>query len=731
MKEKIKKNHKLVIQVGKISILILIVSLIFSVLYFLFLSQDIYLTSKNEMIDKDIAAVNRDFVWIPRYEWFLSYQKKNSYKIIEYVENQEINLYTSAEYTALYEKFLYEKDFKPEQQTPEVQLFLAVQVYKTINSVLESSDAELLKYDRRYLLILNDEHKSYLVEEIGDEDIKSSVGHDISYEASEHSAIRDILSGKLKTPEQTIYEKYTDEANNKSYYIGYTVINSGNTESILCLWYDWSDFRKRIIVHIILEIIIGSVVLLVLNSLLMMYIYRIAINPVIKVENGIRKYRKNKDSSLVAEAMNKIKVKNEIGVLADSFSELAGEIERYNAENLKLCSEKERIAAELDLATKIQANMLPNIFPAFPERSEFDIYASMTPAKEVSGDFYDFFLIDKDHLCLVVADVSGKGVPSALFMMASKIMLADYAKMGKTPSEILTIANNAICENNKENMFITVWLGILEISTGKLTAANAGHEYPSVSYPGNAFELYKDKHDLVLGCVAGLKFGEYSLYLKPETRLFLYTDGLTEANNSENSLFGTEKMLEALNENKECTPKQLLENVRRNVDGFVNGAEQFDDLTMLCFEYKGKEAMEKTVKDSLTLEADIHNLPELLSFIGRYVQNMEYNHEKKKQLDISVEEIFVNIASYAYPSGSGKVTVSAEYTADTSEITVTFIDDGIPYNPVSSKDPDITLYADKRQIGGLGIFMVKNMMDKLSYEYKCGQNIFKITKKLS
>lgn len=141
--------------------------------------------------------------------------------------------------------------------------------------------------------------------------------------------------------------------------------------------------------------------------------------------------------------------------------------------------------------------------------------------------------------------------------------------------------------------------------------------------------------------------------------------------------------------------------------------------------------MEKTVKDSLTLEADIHNLPELLSFIGRYVQNMEYNHEKKKQLDISVEEIFVNIASYAYPSGSGKVTVSAEYTADTSEITVTFIDDGIPYNPVSSKDPDITLYADKRQIGGLGIFMVKNMMDKLSYEYKCGQNIFKITKKLS
>lgn len=589
MKEKIKKNHKLVIQVGKISILILIVSLIFSVLYFLFLSQDIYLTSKNEMIDKDIAAVNRDFVWIPRYEWFLSYQKKNSYKIIEYVENQEINLYTSAEYTALYEKFLYEKDFKPEQQTPEVQLFLAVQVYKTINSVLESSDAELLKYDRRYLLILNDEHKSYLVEEIGDEDIKSSVGHDISYEASEHSAIRDILSGKLKTPEQTIYEKYTDEANNKSYYIGYTVINSGNTESILCLWYDWSDFRKRIIVHIILEIIIGSVVLLVLNSLLMMYIYRIAINPIIKVENGIRKYRKNKDSSLVAEAMNKIKVKNEIGVLADSFSELAGEIERYNAENLKLCSEKERIAAELDLATKIQANMLPNIFPAFPERSEFDIYASMTPAKEVSGDFYDFFLIDKDHLCLVVADVSGKGVPSALFMMASKIMLADYAKMGKTPSEILTIANNAICENNKENMFITVWLGILEISTGKLTAANAGHEYPSVSYPGNAFELYKDKHDLVLGCVAGLKFGEYSLYLKPETRLFLYTDGLTEATNNENSLFGTEKMLEALNENKACTPKQLLENVRRNVDGFVNGAEQFDDLTMLCFEYKGKE----------------------------------------------------------------------------------------------------------------------------------------------
>ncbi len=243
---------------------------------------------------------------------------------------------------------------------------------------------------------------------------------------------------------------------------------------------------------------------------------------------------------------------------------------------------------ELSLATRIQESMLPNTFPPFPERKEFDIYASMDPAKEVGGDFYDFFFVDEDHLCLSIADVSGKGVPAALFMMASKIILANNAQMGKSPAQILTDTNAMIASNNKEDMFVTVWLGILEISTGKLSAANAGHEYPVLGRPDGEFRYYKDKHGFVIGGMPGLKYKEYELQLNPGDRLFVYTDGLPEATDAEGNMFGADRVLEALNEKKEATPEQILAQMRTAVDGFVKDAEQFDDLTMLCLEYRGK-----------------------------------------------------------------------------------------------------------------------------------------------
>ena len=248
--------------------------------------------------------------------------------------------------------------------------------------------------------------------------------------------------------------------------------------------------------------------------------------------------------------------------------------------------EKQRISTELKTASDIQNNMMPNTFPAFPERKEFDIYAKMGAAKEVGGDFYDFFFIDDDHLCMIIADVSGKGVPAALFMMSANIIIQDAAKYGKSPSEILISANEELCKRSKDSMFVTVWLGILEISTGKLTAANAGHEYPIIMQPDGKFELFKDKHGFVLGGMEGMRYKEYEINMKKGTKLFLYTDGLPESKNRDGELFGTERVLDALNENKNCTLQQLLENVRRAVDGFVREEEQFDDLTMMCFEYK-------------------------------------------------------------------------------------------------------------------------------------------------
>ena len=281
------------------------------------------------------------------------------------------------------------------------------------------------------------------------------------------------------------------------------------------------------------------------------------------------------------------RTRDEIEVLAQSFAKLSGKALEYIATVERVTAEKERIGAELSLATRIQADMLPNIYPAFPERSEFDIFASMDPAKEVGGDFYDFFLIDDDHLCMVIADVSGKGVPAALFMMASKIIMANNAMMSKSPAQILTDTNAAICSNNREQMFVTAWLGILEISTGKLTAANAGHEYPVLMQPDGIFEYVKDKHGFVIGGMDGAQYKEYEIMLKPGAKLFLYTDGVPEATSAENELFGAERLLKALNADRSAAPEQVLKNVRAHVDAFVKQAEQFDDLTMLCLQYEG------------------------------------------------------------------------------------------------------------------------------------------------
>ncbi len=284
---------------------------------------------------------------------------------------------------------------------------------------------------------------------------------------------------------------------------------------------------------------------------------------------------------------------DEIEILADSFSRLSRKTIDYVEQVRTVTAEKEKISSELKMAANIQSSMLPHNFPPFPDRKEFDLYADMDPAKEVGGDFYDFFLIDDDHLCLVIADVSGKGVPGALFMMISKVILENCAFLSASPDEILARANNAICSNNQAEMFVTVWLGILEISTGKLTAANAGHEYPVLKRAGGSYELFKDRHGFVLGGMAGMKFRPYEMQLNPGDRLFLYTDGVPEATDAQNELFGTQRMLAALNEKETAGPKEVLQVIHEAVDDFVKDAEQFDDMTMLCLEYRGPDSPEE------------------------------------------------------------------------------------------------------------------------------------------
>ena len=312
--------------------------------------------------------------------------------------------------------------------------------------------------------------------------------------------------------------------------------------------------------------------------------------PINRIAEASQQYVKDRQSGIDnKQHFNNIDVhtKDELENLSQAMKDMELELAEYEADLTKVIAEKERIGTELSLATAIQAAMLPHIFPPFPERSEFDIYAKMEPAREVGGDFYDFFLIDSDHLCLVIADVSGKGIPAALFMMISKTILQSVAMLGHSPSGILQKTNEALCSNNQVEMFVTAWVGIVEISTGRLVAANAGHEYPVIRHENGSFELFKDKHGLVIGGMADTVYTEYELSLKPGDKIFLYTDGITEASDTDGRMFGTDRLIDALNQAPSCSAKEIIENVRSSVDVFVKEAEQFDDLTMLCFEYNG------------------------------------------------------------------------------------------------------------------------------------------------
>ena len=351
-----------------------------------------------------------------------------------------------------------------------------------------------------------------------------------------------------------------------------------------------SQSAERVVVTIFDSILrtIGVSLAVMLLSLIVFFfsIRRRIINPIVKLTKSVRTMNDSVKEGKVVDT--DIHTGDEIEELATSFEDMNRDLIGYIDENTRITAEKERIDTELNLATNIQAGMLPDKFPAFPDRKDFDIYASMTPAKEVGGDFYDFFMIDENRLGIVMADVSGKGVPAALFMMHSKILLKSYTLMKQSPKAALEEVNRQICENNPEDMFVTVWLGVLDLKTGVFTAANAGHEKPALKQPGGSFELFIDKHGIMVGYMDGVRFREYEMTLEKGAKLFLYTDGVAEATNAQEELFGTDRMIEALRTAEDKSPKEILAAVDSAIDAFVADAPQFDDLTMLCIEYNGE-----------------------------------------------------------------------------------------------------------------------------------------------
>ena len=361
----------------------------------------------------------------------------------------------------------------------------------------------------------------------------------------------------------------------------------GKYEYLVGITYDQSAKLADVRSRTIYETMITMGCLILLSLLCSVGILFYVLKPLKKVQSNIRLYKDTKDSAPVIADLEKVRMNNEIGELSSDVIHLTREIDDYLEKIKVITADKEKIQAELSLAEHIQTSMLPHDFPPFPDRHEFAIFADMDPARAVGGDFYDFFLVDEDHLCMVIADVAGKGIPAALVMMMSTIIIKNSAMLGQPAAEVLKSANYALCDRNQTDMFVTAWIGILEISTGKLTAANAGHEYPAVRQPGGRYELLKDKHGFVIGGYRETEYQEYELQLEPGSKIFLYTDGVPEATDADEQLFGNDRMLQALNSKPDLDPENTLKNMRRWVDDFVKDAEQFDDLTMLCLEYRG------------------------------------------------------------------------------------------------------------------------------------------------
>lgn len=384
-----------------------------------------------------------------------------------------------------------------------------------------------------------------------------------------------------------------------------------------------------------------------------------------------------------------------------------------------------RIESELNLATDIQANMLPSIFPAFPDKQEFDIYATMSPAKEVGGDFYDFFMLDEKHVAFLVADVSGKGVPAALFMVIAKTLIKNNMHMGNSAGEVFTKVNQMLCEGNEAGLFVTAWMGVLDLTEGTLTYVNAGHNPPLIRRGNGDFEYLHSHPGFVLAGMEGIRYKEKTLQMEPGDRIFLYTDGVTEATNGQDELYGEDRLKSFLNQHREDHPIDAIRGVRENVDTFVGGADQFDDITMLMLEYK--MPLQEEVQIEKEFDADVKLLHQVIGFVEEELEKNDCPPKESMQISVAVEEIFVNIASYAYTQS--RETMKLAVTHEEDGIELRFSDHGLPFDPLAKQDPDITVPLEERGIGGLGILMVKKTMDDVQYKYENGNNILTLKKK--
>lgn len=404
----------------------------------------------------------------------------------------------------------------------------------------------------------------------------------------------------------------------------------------------------------------------------------------------------------------------EFANLANTFNKMANDIKN-------ITQERQRIESELSIAKSIQASSLPNVFPPYKDRKEFDIFANMEPAKEVGGDFYDFYFIDEDNFMFLTADVSGKGVPAALFMMTTKTLINYLALEKNSVEEMIKAVNKRVCTNNKQGFFVTMLLCIINIRTGKIKFINCGHNPPLIKQNNGKYEYLKLDTNIIIGAFEDAEFSISELQMSKGDTIFLYTDGLTEAVNNRLEMYGEDRLLDTLNRQNEPDVSGTIRYVKEDIKKFADGQPQSDDMTALMFRYNGCDDMTETYKDIAKKE----NFKHFNNWIETVSEKFNLPSDILYKLQLISEELYTNIFSHGYPDNEGEVEVSIRYTKNTLHIS--FSDNGTPYNPLERPEPDINLPLLERAEGGLGIFIVKKSVNDIRYEYKDGKNTLYMT----
>ncbi len=456
----------------------------------------------------------------------------------------------------------------------------------------------------------------------------------------------------------------------------------------------------------------------IIFATLFVFIYilikRVIINNLKRVNDTLGQITKGDLNVTVDVRSNK-----EFSSLSDDINSTVTTLKRYIAEAAA------RIDKELEYAKQIQLSALPT---NFPNDDEFTIYAQMIAAREVGGDFYDFYKINDHTVAFLVADVSGKGIPAAMFMMTAKTIIKDLAESGMAVNDIFTKANEKLCENNESGMFVTAWMGILDLETGNLQFANAGHNPPLIKRADGGFEYLKTRAGFILAGMEDMRYRASELTLSAGDRIFLYTDGVPEATNVENKLYGDDRLLAFVNKNVTVDAAEFLPALKENIDEFVGDAPQFDDITMLMLDFKstvGGEHMTNKV-----FKAKTEALSDVLGFVDLMLEKYECPMKLQTAICVAIEEVFVNVARYAYKDGEGDVELGIGFNNESRAVIFRMSDSGVQFDPLKKPDPDITLSADERDIGGLGIFITKRTMDSIEYAYENNKNILTMIKKI-